>query len=379
MKRLLACLALLMLSAGCAQRGAPFSNPFIGSEVVPPPGTRGLAPGQAEPYYGPPTQYSPPVIVEPTSQFAPPANGPDVTPVAFDAPRLASGASRSAPDVRVTGGEQPIRVPDDQRRVRFEPPGNAMVASNVASPAIRQPAEPITVRQIQNELANTTSSAAENYGPWREPVVATAPASTSAQPYYLNETPVYSAPVGCYACEPSVTVTGPQTVEITELPPPGTQVLRRTAAVNSPTGTASRSSRGDSFVAASPQSYRRDEQVRLAGGVTAESGGSAQLLRTVGDSTPRTWARYGYDDSYAWLQGRLEYLRATGQWKLRYIPVDGVTDQFGGSVVLDDADGLAGLRPGDFVRVEGRIDSNQATAETLSPPYRVARLQPLAE
>ncbi|MDZ7617026.1 MAG: hypothetical protein U1E05_08480, partial [Patescibacteria group bacterium] len=43
--------------------------------------------------------------------------------------------------------------------------------------------------------------------------------------------------------------------------------------------------------------------------------------------------QYGFDPSYAWLRGRLEYSQVDRRWKLRYIPVDGNTDQYGGSVV----------------------------------------------
>ena len=46
--------------------------------------------------------------------------------------------------------------------------------------------------------------------------------------------------------------------------------------------------------------------------------------------------RYGFGPRYEWLRGRLEYIHATGQWRLRYIPIQGDvatqagTDQFGG-------------------------------------------------
>ena len=82
-----------------------------------------------------------------------------------------------------------------------------------------------------------------------------------------------------------------------------------------------------------------------------------------GDRPQRQWtgrsaaATYGFDANYAWLQGQLEYSDATKQWKLRYVPINGPTDRYGGSVVLGPTPALAGYKAGDFVSVKGQVAS----------------------
>ena len=99
----------------------------------------------------------------------------------------------------------------------------------------------------------------------------------------------------------------------------------------------------------------------------------------MGDSTPRTRARYGYGASYEWLKGRLEYLASSDQWKIRYIPIDGVTDDFGGSVRIANPAVLADLAAGDFVEVRGRLEEDGLSGESFAPSYRLARVRPLAD
>ncbi len=64
---------------------------------------------------------------------------------------------------------------------------------------------------------------------------------------------------------------------------------------------------------------------------------------------------YGYGASYEWLQGRLEYSAILGHWTLRYMPIGGPSDSFGGSVVIYNSDALAGYQPGDFVTMQGQL------------------------
>jgi hypothetical protein len=87
-------------------------------------------------------------------------------------------------------------------------------------------------------------------------------------------------------------------------------------------------------------------------------------------------ARYEFDPSYSWLRGRLEYSQVDGRWKLRYIPVDGKTDQYGGSVVIADEAKLAGCERGDFVEVRGSV-AGQDAESAFAPVYEVAELKRL--
>jgi len=85
-------------------------------------------------------------------------------------------------------------------------------------------------------------------------------------------------------------------------------------------------------------------------------------------------ANYGHDADYAWLRGKLEYSQIDLQWKLRYIPIGGTTDEFGGSVVLPDPAVISGCERGDFVEARGRIRKADPQ-RGYSPIYEVASVE----
>jgi hypothetical protein len=89
-------------------------------------------------------------------------------------------------------------------------------------------------------------------------------------------------------------------------------------------------------------------------------------------------ASYGYAPDYAWLRGRLEYSPTMRQWKLRYIPIDGSTDQFGGSVKLPESPALTSFKPGDLVTVRGALSAPKQSGDRLAPQYAVAQIAPVA-
>jgi hypothetical protein len=84
---------------------------------------------------------------------------------------------------------------------------------------------------------------------------------------------------------------------------------------------------------------------------------------------------YGYDSQYHWLKGKLEYSQSTHTWRLRYIPPDGATDNYGGSVVLADASKLNGLQPGDLVYAQGTPGAASAGQGSFAPLYNLAQIQ----
>jgi len=95
------------------------------------------------------------------------------------------------------------------------------------------------------------------------------------------------------------------------------------------------------------------------------------------DSTSHSSQDYGFAPDYRWLQGTLEYSRIDRQWKLRYIPIDGDTDDYGGSVLLPDSAELADLEPGAFVRVEGQIAAGRGDDTGFAPLYRYRTIEVL--
>lgn len=87
--------------------------------------------------------------------------------------------------------------------------------------------------------------------------------------------------------------------------------------------------------------------------------------------------RFGWSDDYTRLRGELEYLERDQRWKLRYIPVDRETDEFGGSVLIEDAASLSGYERGDFVEIRGRIVEKPEDEKTFAPIYDVTSIRRL--
>jgi hypothetical protein len=108
-----------------------------------------------------------------------------------------------------------------------------------------------------------------------------------------------------------------------------------------------------------------------------DNGGNAQpvvqaAFQPAADAKGRS--DYAHSTDYSSLRGRLEYSPIQRQWKLRYIPIDGKTDGFGGSVVLPDSELLKGFQPGDFVAVQGTLGETSATSG-YAPRYLPTSIQ----
>lgn len=82
--------------------------------------------------------------------------------------------------------------------------------------------------------------------------------------------------------------------------------------------------------------------------------------------------RFSHADDYSLLEGRLEFSQKHRLWKLRYIPLDGVTDAYGGSVNLGEAPDLNDYHEGDFVIVRGEVKAPAATARSFAPTFAIA-------
>ena len=87
--------------------------------------------------------------------------------------------------------------------------------------------------------------------------------------------------------------------------------------------------------------------------------------------------RYAHDADYGRLRGRLEYSQIDRAWRLRYIPIDGATDAYGGSVVLSRTPKLSGLERGDFVEVHGRLLPPREGGTTYAAGYELQDIRRL--
>jgi hypothetical protein len=115
---------------------------------------------------------------------------------------------------------------------------------------------------------------------------------------------------------------------------------------------------------------------RIAAGEEEEKGPVTSRFATT-RSTPGPSGgsrQFGYDPEYRSLQGRLEFSESESRWKLRYIPIDGQTDKYGGSVVLSDSPQLDGFEPGDFVTVEGTVGKKDPRSRGFAPNYQLDRI-----
>jgi hypothetical protein len=162
--------------------------------------------------------------------------------------------------------------------------------------------------------------------------------------------------------EPRLLRTAQRATEITDLPKAG-----------SVTSAARPGSvpRGNGFRLVSGTEGSND-----SAGVTTAAGFSAATSdrTSAGEFTSRK--NYGHDPEYRWLRGKLEYSQIDRRWKLRYIPVHGATDQYGGSVVLPEAKVLSGCERGDFVEVRGQLGRTTSNSG-YAPTYEVAEVKRL--
>ncbi len=161
---------LVLGTVGCQGNGKPlFSNPFSASGRVPPPATRSLGPGSAQPYY--------PGDPVPVLQGATPPAGPPLvstTPVVptVAPPVTAVKTPQIQPVSLVPGG---TAGPVPARPNRQFAPANAPVAVSPATPSF-QPGSPATPTSTSGR-GNFVSPAA-----WRNPGLTAVPGASPITP-----------------------------------------------------------------------------------------------------------------------------------------------------------------------------------------------------
>ncbi len=94
--------------------------------------------------------------------------------------------------------------------------------------------------------------------------------------------------------------------------------------------------------------------------------------------TAATGGDYAHSPDYQTLRGKLEYSPSLRQWKLRYIPIDGRTDTYGGSVILPDSPALAGFKAGDVVEIRGALPAARISSSGFAPQYTPTSIERLS-
>ena len=328
-RRLITLLAAASIAAGC-QSTQPAYDPFLGRTTVPPPGT--MSPPVVTPYYGttPPPVSAPSIISSPITPGVPatPPQGqlPASPPSGFQYPH----GSRQ----QIGGTKLSQQTPATE--------GGEVSGSEMAAPGSH-----VGTNQLRVDTRVQPASFNDD-GP--QALGAQAPKPSIEAPVRIVEptVPKSTSPskviqAGGKTSEAGSVQQASAVRELTELPL--AKSIKPAAVVPAP-GTPAR------MVPA----------------------GSA----TVGTSQPapsRTAEGYGYDPSYKWLKGQLEYSQSKRLWKLRYIPLDGETDNYGGSVVLSTTADLDGFKPGEFVTVHGTVGPGQTASRSFAPLYQLQRLE----
>ncbi len=359
MKRLLLVQGAVILAAGCGTT-QPTVNPFLGPQTVPPPGTGAAAPPNVSvPYYqGAPPPGQPPVTPGAPS-YAPPAGSSYRAPQSSITPQALQNAS--------TGLATSAVQSDQLRAVGQVVDLDAQLASSAASPVgleaskTRLASASVVVRPMESAI-----SIPDDNQPLRSRVQTPQPTQAESQIVLAqaSETldlaaarPLPNRPGHGYLSKRQRSI--------------GTTVAVVPTAAQVPTLAVSPVRH--QLRRAIPEITDLPPHRGVAKIVTTETVASPEVT-TVAFQAASPLVRHGYDEGYQRLRGRLERSQATGQWKLRYIPIDGTTDDYGGSVSISNPDVLTQFDPGDFVTIEGRVIDDAQSSGSFAPSYRVDQI-----
>jgi hypothetical protein len=178
---LVAMLIFLSGHIGCKTPTGGVANPFLAPDRVPPPATRAVLPGQAQPYYPgdplPVMQSSVAPQVEPTQQAG----------LAWGASNGVATASKAAPSSgALASSNENVAIPSDKGDLRFEAsqpeaplqtassnqgpavtPASAAATHSVVSASFNQPVG----GQLPTDAPDVTLVDAEVVSPWRPPQI----------------------------------------------------------------------------------------------------------------------------------------------------------------------------------------------------------------
>ena len=187
-----AALAVLLGIGGCRNQSGGIANPFLAPDRVPPPATRAILPGQAQPYYpGDPL----PVMQSRAEPFIDGSglawNGPDDGAPVTPQPAKISNAAISTAAM--------VAIPTDNDSLRF-------ALSAAAEPASITPAEPSPLQfaadareqdVLQTSYSEPTLQRTEPApNPWRQPQIdqpAIPPPPPVVQLFMPQPTPPFAA------------------------------------------------------------------------------------------------------------------------------------------------------------------------------------------
>ena len=333
--------AFVLLPGCCGRSSNSGTDPFYGYTRVPPPGTGSIYGQSTDPYYRGTPNSAPnstaPLFDQPKAP-APktlPANPGTMAPVNPGA--APSDGNRYLPPGRSFNYQGQIGSPGSGSATRVRPPSYANRQST--ADAVPHLADRGT-KPADRTAGNVTS---------RNPIIQVVPPRPKATTISNSA----GTRANGVSIQPRRSTPRGQAVDIMDLPD-------ASSSTGPDRSTAKRQENGFRLVSATEDAPGRGKVVAAATSCDSNVG-----LATRG--------KYGHDPEYRRLRGKLEHSQVDGCWKLRYIPIDGATDDFGGSVVLTDVSLLTGIERGDFVEIRGKIGprdaAHDAATHGFAPTY----------
>ena len=364
--RLLAIPIAVLLLAGCTSSQP--GNPFMRT-TVPPPGTGAAITPGAQPYYpaggtAPPFNGGAPATAPPV-QAMPPAAAPAVPPMNKYAPPGGFSFPQSSID----------------RPKAVSPTTTDLSAGGTALARRPTPAQPTLATVTSPTLATVpgTLAAAD-----AKPLSSAAPAADASVKLASNDSDDNAIPAADGDAKPSIRIVESKSTNDDS----GDESAAQTADTRaSPTLRLTATEPADAPITDISDLPKTAVQTAAAQSRIAGSGQRATFANYAQRVTPASapasspaaaapGQRYAQSNNYTTLSGRLEYLQSSERWKLRYIPIDGQTDAYGGSVLLDNPTLMAKFKPGDFVTVQGSVSSQATDNRGYSPLYDLQNIQP---
>jgi len=209
--------------------------------------------------------------------------------------------------------------------------------------------------------------------------VSTAPSSEPSAASRLQPIPPYekqshtAAPIAATPSPPPPS--GPIKTTGNETP------LAKAAPPSSGSGLRWSGANAEDRTSAQPSTEKRTDLASLPKTIAKAPASDRSLQPTTNVTARRETTsvppRYGHAKDYTRLQGRLEYVAVSRQWKLRYISAEGPMDAYGGCVLLLAGSQLEDFQAGDYVIVYGRLDQSGSPTGSDQTRYVITRIAPL--
>jgi len=337
----------IALLAGCNGQGQTV-DPFLGRTTIPPPGTgQVITPGTAQPYYQGNPLPATPMPGSPAPLVSPPV-----------------GSSYRKTDL----GQRMVETPAE-REYRVGRVATADLASEVLAVGVVVPlGDPQEITADENQGLEVGLPASE----WQNtPETGTLHDIVAASSHIR-------IPGDSLTNTPPDRFADPQAVSL-NFANNASAVPALAKSLTAPAGFQPPSGAID--ISELPRASRSRTSDRRTTPVVFEPRSTSPrvALPSSNGTTRRQTSQYGYASDHTWLKGQLEYLSSKKEWKLRYIPIDGETDEYGGSVVIKDSSRLKDCEAGQFVTIQGSIDKASTGAGSFAPSYSIERIKKITE